>query len=119
MYIATWSQQKGEGKTYTLANSYTDTEDYEQQRLFFCELLAKKGTDSFHFLGDQLEEYYSNQNFDTAVKLLRIFLHKTAPAAYLRSILILSKGIEGQSEELALVLDQLNQLLSNKMGVEY
>ncbi|NKI31260.1 hypothetical protein [Croceivirga thetidis] len=118
--VCAWVKEENEKETYKLCDVYDEKEAelFFDLSDFFKLLKNKEGTEPFHFISDKLEDFYDNKDYDGAVKFIKPFIHESSLPVYLRTILVVSKGLKNVMP-LTGLLNEVEGYLESKIGKVY
>lgn len=117
--VSAWVNKKKQNKrTYKFCDLYVTDDAIKQAKIFesfFKDIAPLKGTKPLHKISDFLQKFYNDKDYGNAIKFLRIFNNKEVNPNYLKTILVLSKGLKDNlpnEEEFSSHLEDLNTLLT-------
>lgn len=118
--FSAWAKAKSNKMEYELCDVYVGNAElyYDEFGKFYRQLKSKKGTESFHFISEKLEDFYNNKDYTGARKFIRLFLNEFSTPTYLRTILVISKAFKDHVD-LSDMLVNVEKLLSKKVGKVY
>lgn len=119
-HISAWAKSKNEKMEYEFCDIYAGNAEkyYHDFKTFFKDLAGKTGTEPFHMISGMLEKLYNQKDFNGAKKFIRIFLNQYSTPNYLRTILLISKGLKN-NHDLSEILIDVENLLESKIGEIY